>query len=125
MMEMSNIIAVYKANIKAMFSYEPQPFAGKLTFFKAVEGNSFMAKHPELAWVPLAGGGIEIIPTTGNHANMLSQPQVEKLADAIGKQCSRRINGESRRTIPEKYSADPSHTLPELFSPTGDDETRH
>ena len=88
--EMANIVAVYKANIKAMFAYQAQSYAGKLIFFKAKEADGFMARHPELAWVPLAEGGMEIIPTPGNHANMLSWPQVEKLAAAIAKRCSSR-----------------------------------
>jgi thioesterase domain-containing protein len=42
-----------------------------------------MAKHPELAWGPLAKGGMKIIPIPGNHANMLVQPQVEELTKPL------------------------------------------
>ena len=42
------------------------------------------------------GDNIEIIPTPGNHANMLSLPHVEKLGAAIKKRCSSRINGNGR-----------------------------
>jgi len=86
--EISRILAVYQANMKAMFSYRPQPSAEKIVFLKAREPNAFTDPHPELAWVPLAEGGIEIIPIPGSHATMLTLPHVEKLAGICRRLCA-------------------------------------
>ncbi|NLC70194.1 MAG: alpha/beta fold hydrolase, partial [Desulfuromonadaceae bacterium] len=85
--EMFRILAVYKANIEAMFGYLPQPCSSRIVFLKAREANAFTAPHPELAWVPLAEGGIEIIPIPGSHATMLNPPHVETLAAELARFC--------------------------------------
>jgi len=73
-------VNVLKANLNAMNQYKTDAFDGKIHFFKAMESDELNALTPELAWIPLAVGGIEIIPCGGNHISMLSEPHVKKLA---------------------------------------------
>ncbi|MBQ6668962.1 MAG: alpha/beta fold hydrolase, partial [Deltaproteobacteria bacterium] len=81
--EIMRILKVYRANLRAMFSYCPQALGERLVFLRASETNSFTAPHPELAWVPLAEGGMEILPIAGSHATMLDAAHAPQLAATI------------------------------------------
>ena len=83
--EMMRILKVYRANLRAMFSYCPQAFGERVIFLRAKEPNAFTAPHPELAWAPLAEGGMEILPIAGNHATMLTAAHAPQLAATIKK----------------------------------------
>ena len=72
-----------------MWDWNPRPHEASLCYFKATEPTEQIAADPELAWVPLAKAGIEILPVPGGHASMLSYPHVETLARALKIRLSR------------------------------------
>lgn len=78
-------IHITKLNLKAMQDYITEPWDGKILFLKAEERDKFSISTPELAWIPLAKQGIEIIPVPGNHISMLSSPHVSRIAKEIEK----------------------------------------
>lgn len=76
-------IHITKLNLKAMQDYSAEPWNGKILFLKAEERDKFSVSTPELAWIPLAKEGIEIIPVPGNHISMLSSPHVSRVTKEI------------------------------------------
>ncbi|MDR3514225.1 MAG: amino acid adenylation domain-containing protein [Azospirillaceae bacterium] len=79
---------VFKQNLINMWTWTPEPHAARLLFFKATEQAAVLAQDPEQAWLPLAGGGIEILPAAGNHSTMLSRPHIEDLARELYRRIS-------------------------------------
>lgn len=69
-------IVVLRRNIDSMWEWKPTRHDARILYYKATRSVSFLASTPELAWIPLAGGGIEILPCPGDHYSMLSTPQV-------------------------------------------------
>jgi amino acid adenylation domain-containing protein len=76
-------LRVFRENASAMFAYAPKPYPGRLVFFHARERDAINPKHPELAWIPLATEGVEVHVVPGNHASMLQEPHVERLAGKL------------------------------------------
>ena len=73
------------SHMKAMFSYEPKPYKGKdrILFFRHTEPLAEYAKRPELPWVELSRGEIDIRRVEGNHYTMNFDPNVAKIAAEI------------------------------------------
>ncbi len=82
--QLRQILSVFVANEKAMKTYAPGMYPGRLIFFRAQEpwekGNSY---HPEHFWTDLAGRGIEINTVPGNHITMNYQPHVRIIAERL------------------------------------------
>ena len=77
---------IWRANAEALRSYAPKPYHGRLTFFRALERSEGLPDNPELPWIEIAAGGIEIHIVPGNHENMLEEPHVLTLAGKLN-QC--------------------------------------
>lgn len=80
--QIRHLMAVIKANDQALHSYVPQPYPGRLTFFRAKEP-LVPTYHPERFWLDLATEGIEIYTVPGDHFSMNYQPQVKTIADKL------------------------------------------
>ncbi|HKX31469.1 MAG TPA: amino acid adenylation domain-containing protein [Blastocatellia bacterium] len=89
-----SFLAVYRANVKAMLKYVPQPYPGSMTLFKAAiqpagpapdesTDRRRKARDRSMGWKRLAGGGVQIIEVPGDHLTMVKKPQVETLARRI------------------------------------------
>ncbi|MGZ3458004.1 MAG: type I polyketide synthase, partial [Archangium sp.] len=76
-------LQVFRENASAMFAYAPRSYPGRLVFFHAQERDSINPRHPELAWIPLADGGVEVHVVPGNHVTMLAEPHVRSLAKKV------------------------------------------
>jgi amino acid adenylation domain-containing protein len=77
---------VFSRNLDNMIGWTAKPTQSRILFFKATQNNNpLLAKTPEQAWVPLADGGIEIIPAPGNHSSMLDDPNAAFLANEINR----------------------------------------
>jgi acyl transferase domain-containing protein/thioesterase domain-containing protein/D-arabinose 1-dehydrogenase-like Zn-dependent alcohol dehydrogenase/acyl carrier protein len=74
---------LFRANMQAMFAYQPQPWEGDAIFFRAMEQDAYNAKTPEKAWEPLIRGNLTIYSIPGNHITMNEQPHVKVLADYL------------------------------------------
>jgi thioesterase domain-containing protein len=66
-----------------MWNWVPQPHDARLFLLKAREHDALLESGPELACVPLAGAGIEILPVASNHSTLLSFPHVKAVAPEI------------------------------------------
>ncbi|HEX8436100.1 non-ribosomal peptide synthetase/type I polyketide synthase [Archangium sp.] len=76
-------LRVFRENASAMFAYTPRPYPGRLVFFHARERDAINSPHPELAWIPLAAGGVEVHVVPGNHVTMLGEPHVRDLVKKV------------------------------------------
>lgn len=82
--ELQRIVRVFEANMKAMFDYMPQPYLGRIVYFRALERRAGVdPPHPERPWIDLALGGIEIHQVGGNHISMNFPPHVDTLAQIL------------------------------------------
>jgi len=76
---------LFKKNAQAMWDYQPRVYSGKIIFFRAEEKDAYNAKNPELAWLNLAAGGLEVIDVPGNHITMNEPPHVQVIAKRLEK----------------------------------------
>jgi thioesterase domain-containing protein len=81
--ETRRLLAVLRNNIAALFAYDLQAYDGRALFFRAVERRPQDPARPELPWIDLATGGIEIHVVPGNHATMHEPPHVRILAERL------------------------------------------
>ncbi|HID99344.1 MAG TPA: hypothetical protein EYP59_03535 [Thiotrichaceae bacterium] len=81
--QLRRIYDITSVNNQAMWNYKPQSYPGQITFFHAKERDNLLAKNPELAWVDLAGSGIEVKEVPGNHFTMNYSPHVQVMAKQL------------------------------------------
>jgi thioesterase domain-containing protein len=78
--------------------YSPQPYSGEVTLFRATE-KSLRGVHDTTAgWAGLALGGLEIFEIPGGHVSILSEPQVQVLAEHLAA-CIKKA--QSARLVPQ------------------------
>ena len=77
------LLRVYLINIRIMLNYSPQPYPGRITLLKASQQPGHGSPDRVIGWTALAGAGMEIVPTPGNHFTMVRQPQVQTLASRL------------------------------------------
>lgn len=83
---------VAEANIRAVCTYSPKPYAGKITQFMCSDGPQRSYEDRRLAWSSLAAGGLEIHIVPGDHLTMVEEPQVRVLAHQL-QACLDRADG--------------------------------
>jgi thioesterase domain-containing protein len=66
---------------KAVLSYRPKPYHGKLTVLKAE--TSWGPK--EMGWTALAQGGLNVQVVPGDHYNMIKEPNVGRIAEHLAR----------------------------------------
>ncbi|AUT03205.1 non-ribosomal peptide synthetase [Nostoc sp. CENA543] len=80
------ILDVLVGTLKATYTYQRQPYPGKVTVFRAREKH-IMAPDPTLVWVELfsvmAAEEINIIDVSGNHYSFVLEPHVQVLAQRL------------------------------------------
>ena len=81
-------LAVFQRNLTNMWEWQPTPHAARIFYYKATEHSTLLARTPELAWIPLAGAGIEIVPGQGTHYTMTDAPHVNVLASHLTRRLS-------------------------------------
>ena len=64
-------------------SYEPQPYPGCITLFRATERSERDQFDPTLGWGQYAIEGIEVVDSPGEHGWMVRDPYAEILAKAL------------------------------------------
>jgi thioesterase domain-containing protein/aryl carrier-like protein len=73
------IFHLFVANTKAMISYRPEPYAGKLTLFQASEKFVRTRHEPYHEWSQLCDD-VELHKVPGNHLTLVQEPHVHELA---------------------------------------------
>jgi len=99
------------SRLEARLSYEPAPYPGRITLFKARDQDSRYLEElsidaradvlePTLGWSALCAGRVDVLQVPGYHANIFLEPHVRVLARELG------------RTIDETLGAGASVTAP-------------
>ena len=65
--------------------YQPKPYDGRVTLFRTPRQPLFCSFDPNLGWSQLASGGVDVYPIAGAHRNLLEEPFVAVLAEALQK----------------------------------------
>src|SRR6185436_1107445 len=71
------VVEVFKANLRAASAWEPRPYPGRITVFRAA-GDSRLGLDPTGGWGALAAA--EVVAVPGDHLDMVVPPHVETLA---------------------------------------------
>ena len=87
--DLERVRRVIRANVDAMYVYAPPPWEGRLTFVRATLRTPGEPRHPELPWLELARGGVEVHVLPGGHNSLHAPPHVAALAARIGAALSR------------------------------------
>jgi thioesterase domain-containing protein/acyl carrier protein len=75
---------VFKTNVRAMLNYEPRPFPGQLTVFKAEETTAERG-DAQRGWEDFTLEGVELLDVPGDHFTMVRAPHVKALAEALAR----------------------------------------
>jgi amino acid adenylation domain-containing protein len=79
-----NYLALLETNFRAVRSYTPQPYAGRVTLFRARSQALFRWHEPLLGWRKLLRGPVEFKIIPGTHDRILTEPCVRILAKSLG-----------------------------------------
>jgi thioesterase domain-containing protein len=85
-----NVIA---ANLRALAKYDPQPYAGPIVLFRAMQRPRDLGEgyeDPDNGWSKVAPGRVDVIPIDGDHRFILDPPTVDELSLKFAA-CVRRI----------------------------------
>jgi thioesterase domain-containing protein/acyl carrier protein len=74
-------------NVELCEKHIPQPFSGKITFFRRSFGGICVQFTPDGGWAGLAKGGVETVEVGGNHDTMMKHPHVHILVDRLAREC--------------------------------------
>jgi amino acid adenylation domain-containing protein len=92
-----HLVQLLKTNLRAVESYVPQVYPGRITLFRASQNDvgklaetewtrrvlEEVARHPTYGWSRLAGEPVEVCPVPGDHLTMGQEPHVAYLAKAL------------------------------------------
>ena len=101
--QIRDLSRAFMANARAAQGYVPQPYAGRVTLFKADERPALAAPTVDLGWSELCAGGLEVQVVPGNHYTMLRQPHVQVLAERL-KVCLELARRSASSTMAPKVS---------------------
>jgi thioesterase domain-containing protein len=90
------LLGVYKANLRALAAYRPQPYEGKLALFRS---RSADAHSPADAWAPYTGEALEIHEVEGDHYTMLATPHVLDLAQRLAASIERSLRAGTEAVV--------------------------
>jgi amino acid adenylation domain-containing protein len=74
---------VWQTHVRALTRYQPKPYAGKVTLFRT-RGHALMCSFDEnYGWGELAQSGVTMKIMPGGHGNILDEPHVRAVANAL------------------------------------------
>ncbi len=82
--------SVLRANLLAGARYNPMPYLGGITVFRARDAQGKTTDDPTLGWSALAAGGVTTHVIAGDHAGILKTPGVSTLAAALRDELDRK-----------------------------------
>ncbi|MDJ1175086.1 non-ribosomal peptide synthetase [Roseofilum capinflatum] len=75
--QMGRLFEVFKANLKAIYDYQPQPYSGRVALFSASESKE------DRGWNSWVTGALETYMIPGDHYGMMLPPHVRVLAQKL------------------------------------------
>ena len=79
--QLTRLFEVFRTNVRALLSYKPQPYPGRITFFRASEQIADISTDPANYWRNMAGDGVEVHVVPGDHYTILREPAVQIMAE--------------------------------------------
>jgi amino acid adenylation domain-containing protein len=73
----------YETHYRALKAYEPKPYPGRVTLFRARAQPLFCSHARDMEWRQLAADGVEVVVVPGGHETVLSEPNVRAVAQAL------------------------------------------
>ncbi len=77
------LVELFRVHLRAMLSYRPGSYAGRVAFFRAAERRPSDPPYPEVGWIGLAEEGAEVHVVPGDHGTMYLPPHVDTLAGRL------------------------------------------
>jgi amino acid adenylation domain-containing protein len=81
--EARRLFRVLRGNVDALYDYVPRPYPGRLLYFRAEQRRAVDPPRPEIPWIELARGGVEILLVPGDHQTMHEPPHVQAVAERL------------------------------------------
>jgi phthiocerol/phenolphthiocerol synthesis type-I polyketide synthase E len=81
--ELRFFLHLIKVDVQALRNYTPRTYPGRVIFFRANDQDAINPQNPELAWVNLATGGLNIHEVPGNHITMNYAPNAQVIAEHL------------------------------------------
>ena len=78
--QVERMLAIHRANLRALAGYRPQPAADRLTLFRPEAAAGESRLHPQNGWESLTSAPVEVHAVAGDHYTLLAPPHVEALA---------------------------------------------
>jgi amino acid adenylation domain-containing protein len=75
--------ALHEAHVKAIVSYEPRPYQGRVAIFRASKQPLGIYPDPTLGWSELIRGELELHEIAGHYLNIFLEPSVQVLAKKL------------------------------------------
>ena len=76
-------VEVEKANLRAARMYQPQPYPGTVTLYRAEQQPLGINPDPTLGWGTVGIENLVIHEVPGHHGSILFEPRVEKMAEIV------------------------------------------
>ncbi len=95
-----SILRTYEANFAAFIKYQPRPWPGSATLFRAQAQPLFGCQEPDLGWRQWAQAGVTVEEVPGNHSSAMREPNVRTLARKLQAALDK-AHAESSRPAPE------------------------
>lgn len=76
-------VQVREENWRAMQSYRPKRFSGRLTLFKSSFVNDKIELPADYGWSSAAKSGLDIVSVTGHHLELFDPEDIGTLATAL------------------------------------------
>ncbi len=81
---------LFRNFLAAQARYQPQPYLGDMTLFKARECETlYLQAGQQLGWDKHIQGRIEVITVAGSHFSMMSEPGLSQLAEGLRNEIAR------------------------------------
>jgi amino acid adenylation domain-containing protein len=74
---------LFRTNRRALRSYVPRRYAGRLVLFKAEEESALVSSDSLNGWAQWASGGVSLRSVPGNHYDIMREPHVRILAQEL------------------------------------------
>ncbi len=71
------------SHFQALRTYDPQPYPGRVTLFRAKSRPLFNTLDPATGWQKLSPGRVEVINVPSSHEGMFQKPYVDYLAQQL------------------------------------------
>ena len=72
--------SLIETNYLAWQSYQPRPYPGRVTLFRARTRPLLHSLSPDLGWAEIAREGVDIRVVAGHHWSIMVEPNVQRLA---------------------------------------------